>query len=160
MDKNYKPIKSMKEVPEQLRKLRRQYLRYQQAEIIYSISHKKLFELASDAGAIYRIDGTVLINRDIFDDYLERFHEPATGKGKEKKMSGNVWMFSDEIDDEDLEFMSHDYVTYNMACEYYRLGIKPVVRMAHEAGAVYKIGKKVLIRRSIFEAYLREKRKI
>ena len=36
MDKNYKPITSMKEVPEQLRKLRRQYLRYQQAEIIYS----------------------------------------------------------------------------------------------------------------------------
>ena len=84
MDENYKPITSMKEVSEQLRKLRRQYLRYQQAEIIYSISHKKLFELASDAGAIYRIDGTVLINRDIFDAYLERFHEPATGKGKEE----------------------------------------------------------------------------
>ena len=56
--------------------------------------------------------------------------------------------------------MSHDYVTYNMACEDYRLGIKPVVRMAHEAGAIYKIGKKVLIRRSIFEAYMREQRKI
>ena len=86
MDKNYKPITSMKEVPEQLRKLRWQYLRYQQAEIIYSISHKKLFELASDAGALYRIDGTVLINRDIFDTYLERFHEPATGKGREEMM--------------------------------------------------------------------------
>ena len=61
MGKSYKPITSMKEVPEQLRKLRRQYLRYQQAEIIYSISHKKFLELASDAGAIYRIDGTVLI---------------------------------------------------------------------------------------------------
>jgi len=84
MGKSYKPITSMKEVPEQLRKLRRQYLRYQQAEIIYSISHKKLLELASDAGAIYRIDGTVLINKDIFDTYLERFHEPATGKGREK----------------------------------------------------------------------------
>ena len=67
MGKSYKPITSMKEVPEQLRKLRRQYLRYQQAEIIYSISHKKLLELASDAGAIYRIDGTVLINKNIFD---------------------------------------------------------------------------------------------
>ena len=88
MGKSYKPITSMKEVPEQLRKLRRQYLRYQQAEIIYSISHKKLLELASDAGAIYRIDGTVLINRDIFDDYLERFHEPATGNDKEKKTDG------------------------------------------------------------------------
>ena len=31
MGKSYKPITSMKEVPEQLRKLRRQYLRYQQA---------------------------------------------------------------------------------------------------------------------------------
>ena len=67
MGKSYKPITSMKEVPEQLRKFRRQYLRYQQAEIIYSISHKKLLELASDAGAIYRIDGTVLINKNIFD---------------------------------------------------------------------------------------------
>ena len=34
-------------------------------------------ELASDAGAIYRIDSTVLIDREIFDAYLERFHEPA-----------------------------------------------------------------------------------
>ena len=49
----------------------------QQAEIVYSLSHKKLLELASDAGAIYRFDSTVLINREIFDAYLERFHEPA-----------------------------------------------------------------------------------
>ena len=69
-----------KEVPVQLRKLRREYVRYQQAELIYSLSHKKLLELASDAGAIYRFDSTVLINRDIFDAYLERFHEPATSK--------------------------------------------------------------------------------
>lgn len=77
MKENYKAINSMKEVPDQLRKLRRQCLRYQQAELVYSLSHKKLLELASDAGAIYRFDSTVLINRDIFDAYLERFHEPA-----------------------------------------------------------------------------------
>lgn len=77
MKENYESIKSMKEVPDQLRKLRRQFLRYQQAEIVYSLSHKKLLELASNAGAIYRFDSTVLINRDIFDAYLERFHEPA-----------------------------------------------------------------------------------
>jgi len=78
MIENYKPIKSMKEVPDQLRKLRRKFLRYQQAEIVYSLSHKKLFEMASEAGAIYRFDGTVLINKDIFDEYLEQFHEPAS----------------------------------------------------------------------------------
>ena len=77
MNTDYKPIKPMKEVPNQLRKLHRKYLRYQQAELVYSLSHKKLMELASDAGAIYRIDSTVLIDREIFDAYLERFHEPA-----------------------------------------------------------------------------------
>ena len=87
MKDNYKPLKSMKEVPEQLRKLRREYIRYQQAELIYSMSHKKILEIASDAGAIYRFGSTVLINREIFDAYLERFHEPATSKyrgGKNK----------------------------------------------------------------------------
>ena len=33
MKTNYNPIKPMKEIPDQLRKLRRQFLRYQQAEI-------------------------------------------------------------------------------------------------------------------------------
>ena len=63
------------EVMEAARRLRRKYLRYQQAEIVYSLSHKKLMELASDAEAIYRLDGIVLINREIFDEYLEKFHE-------------------------------------------------------------------------------------
>ena len=80
MKDNYKPLKSMKEVPEQLRKLRREYIRYQQAELIYSMSHKKILELARDAGAMYRFDSTVLINREIFDAYLERFNDPATSK--------------------------------------------------------------------------------
>ena len=66
MKNDYKIIKPMKEIPDQLRKLRRQFLRYQQAEIVYSLSHKKLLELASDAGAIYRFDSTVLINREIW----------------------------------------------------------------------------------------------
>lgn len=63
------------EVMEAARRLRRKFLRYQQAEIVYSLSHKKLMELANEAGAIYRMDGIVLINREIFDEYLERFRE-------------------------------------------------------------------------------------
>ena len=34
------------------------------------------------AGALYRIDGTVLINRNIFDAFLENFHESTKGIGK------------------------------------------------------------------------------
>lgn len=73
----YFDIEKRKEVRDEARKLRRKFLRYKEAEIVYSIQHKKLMELADKAGALYRIDGYVLINRDIFDEFLEQFHEPA-----------------------------------------------------------------------------------
>lgn len=76
--KSYYDLKKGNDVRESAKRLRRQFLRYKDAEIVYSLQHKKLLELASEAGAIYRMDGTVLINRDIFDEYLERFHEPST----------------------------------------------------------------------------------
>lgn len=71
-------------------------------------------------------------------------------------MSGNMWMFSDMLDDEDIEMLKRDFITYYQGADYYGLGLKVFTRMAREAGAVYKIGKKVLIRRSIFEEYLRQ----
>lgn len=76
--KSYYDLKKRNEVQESAKRLCRQFLRCKDAEIVYSLQHKKLLELASEAGAIYRMDGTVLINRDIFDEYLERFHEPST----------------------------------------------------------------------------------
>lgn len=71
-------------------------------------------------------------------------------------MSENLWMFSDMLDDEDIEMLKRDFITYYQGADYYGLGLKVFTRMAHEAGAVYKIGKKVLIRREIFEEYLRQ----
>ena len=60
----YYDLKKRNDVRESAKRLRRQFLRYKDAEIVYSLQHKKLLELASEAGAIYRMDGTVLINRD------------------------------------------------------------------------------------------------
>ncbi len=85
MDEIYYDIDKRVDVRETARRLTRMYLRYKDAEIVYSIQHKKLLEMATDCGALYRIDGTVLINRQIFDDYLEQFHEPARVKNAEKK---------------------------------------------------------------------------
>ena len=55
-----------------------------------------------------------------------------------------------------LLFLQREFVSYQQAIEYYGLGYKPIVRLSHKSGSVYKIGKKVLIRRSIFEEYLRD----
>ena len=75
MEDQYYDIQRRTEIKDTARELRRKYLRYKDAEIVYSITHKKLLELAGKAGTIYRIDGYVLINRDIFDEYLEQFRE-------------------------------------------------------------------------------------
>lgn len=76
--KSYYDLAKRNEIRESAKKLRRQFLRYKDAEIVYSMSHKLLLEHAGKAGAIYRMESTVLINRDIFDEYLEQFHEPST----------------------------------------------------------------------------------
>lgn len=75
-------------------------------------------------------------------------------------MSGNLWMFSDQLDEADAVMMQKDFITLNDGAEYYGLGMKPFTRIAREAGAVYKIGKMVRIRRSILEDYLRRTRSI
>ncbi len=53
------------EMLDNMRVLRRRFLRYKDAEIVYSLEHKKLIELADDAGALYRQGNTVLINREM-----------------------------------------------------------------------------------------------
>ncbi len=71
-------------------------------------------------------------------------------------MSGCIWKFSQYLDDEDIMFAQRFFVTYKIAGEYYGIGEKAMIRMAWASGAVYKIGKRVLIRRDIFEEYLRQ----
>lgn len=39
-------------------------------------------------------------------------------------MSGNLWMFSDMLDDEDIEMLKRDFITYCQGADYYGLGLK------------------------------------
>lgn len=94
----YYTIERRKEVRDTARKLRKQFLKYQEAEIVYSMSHRKIMQLAQQAGAIYRMDSTVLINRDIFDAYLEQFREKAPHRYDDR----DTLDVSDEYDVQDL----------------------------------------------------------
>ncbi len=75
-------------------------------------------------------------------------------------MSGNLWMFSDKLDDQDILFARHSFITYNMGADYYGLSVKVFTRLAREAGAAYKIGKMVRVNREIFEEYLRKHQRV
>lgn len=70
-------------------------------------------------------------------------------------MSGQAWKYSDQLDDMDLKMMKRDFFTYKIGMDYYGFSIRPLMRIAREAGAFYKIGKIVLINRECFDAYLR-----
>ncbi len=80
----YNDIESRQEIRKEARRLRRKFLTYKEAELIYSMQHRKLMNLADRAGAIYRIEGTVLINRDLFDAFLENFHQAPLTNSKAK----------------------------------------------------------------------------
>ena len=62
--------------PEEVVVLIKRFARYKTASELYEIGRSKLEQMAKDAGAIYKIDKLVLINLDIFEEYLEGFRIP------------------------------------------------------------------------------------
>ena len=54
-------------------------------------------------------------------------------------MAGNAWKYSHKLDDYDLMFMQHDFITIKLGVDYYGFSERPFLRMAKEAGAYYKM---------------------
>ena len=70
-------------------------------------------------------------------------------------MPGNIWKFSDQLDDVDIAMLRKDFITVEQGKRYYNIGDKAFLRLARESGAIYKIGKAVRINRHILEAHMR-----
>lgn len=62
--------------------VQKKFVRIGEGSITYSIGHHRFIEMARAAGAVYKLGdsrgGTVLINLDIFDEYMEQFREEPT----------------------------------------------------------------------------------
>ena len=55
----------------------KKYVNATEGAIIYGISKSRIMVLASEAGAVYKVGNSALINTDIFEMYLEKFKEPT-----------------------------------------------------------------------------------
>lgn len=55
------------------KEINKKFVRYKEGAILYSMSQPKFEQMAKDAGAIYKLNKLVLVNTEIFDDYLESF---------------------------------------------------------------------------------------
>ena len=53
------------------------FLRPKDSLEYYSVGRTKFMQMAHEAGAILKIGGTVLIDRERFEEYLESFRIPA-----------------------------------------------------------------------------------
>ena len=54
---------------------RKKFVRYDEGAKMYSMGLHSFQELAKEAGAVYHIKRIVLVNTEIFDDYLEAFKD-------------------------------------------------------------------------------------
>ena len=150
----YYDLERRTEIKAASNRLKKQFLTWRECEIVYSLQHRKLLKLADGAGAIYRFDGVVLINREIFEAYLEQFRQEPLTQGQVRKvknrweqieMKGNLWKVSDLLDETDIRFAQKQFFDLRSGYEYYGLTEKVLMRMASEAGfywllCVYHIG--------------------
>lgn len=57
------------------KKKERKFIRYREGAEKYSMGLSKFQQLSREAKAVYKIDGIVLVNTEIFERYLEGFRE-------------------------------------------------------------------------------------
>lgn len=55
------------------KEIKKKFVRYKEGANLYSMSQSKFEQMAKDAGAIYKLNELVLVNMEVFDDYLESF---------------------------------------------------------------------------------------
>ena len=74
-------MKHIYKVPGTNKQVVKKFVRIGEGSIIYSIGHHRFIEMARAAGATYKINegtgGTVLINLEMFDEYMEQFRQDA-----------------------------------------------------------------------------------
>jgi hypothetical protein len=51
----------------------KRFVRYKEGAELYSMCQSKFEEMAKEANAIYKLNKLVLVNCDIFEEYLETF---------------------------------------------------------------------------------------
>ena len=52
---------------------RKRFVRYKEGVELHSMCQSKFEDMAKEAGAIYKLNKLVLVNCDVFEEYLETF---------------------------------------------------------------------------------------
>lgn len=67
------------------RDIMKKYVNAAEGSIIYSLGKTRFMALAREAGAVYKVGASALVNVEVFEQYLEQFKENA------KPLPKHVW---------------------------------------------------------------------
>lgn len=59
------------------RDVMKKYVNATEGSIIYSLGKTRFMALAKDAGAIYKVGNSALVNTELFELFLEQYREPS-----------------------------------------------------------------------------------
>ena len=70
-------MKHLYKVPGTAKYVQKKFVRMGEGSVLYSIGRHRFVEMARAAGAVYKLgdNSSVLVNLDIFDEYMEQFRE-------------------------------------------------------------------------------------
>ena len=63
----------------------KKYVNAIEGAAIYGLGKTRIMALAKEAGAVYKVGNSALINTEIFEDYLEKFREPS------RPLPAHIW---------------------------------------------------------------------
>lgn len=55
----------------------KKYVNATEGAVIYGLGKTRIMTLAAEAGAIYKVGNSALVNTELFEAYLEKIREPA-----------------------------------------------------------------------------------
>lgn len=71
----------------------KKYVNATEGSIIYSLGKTRFMALARDAGAVYKVGASALVNMEVFEQFLEQFHEES------KPLPKHVWNKKKDCDE-------------------------------------------------------------
>lgn len=63
----------------------KKYVNAVEGAAIYGLGKTRIMALAKEAGAVYKVGNSALINTEIFESYLEKFREPS------RPLPAHIW---------------------------------------------------------------------
>lgn len=63
----------------------KKYVNATEGSIIYSLGKTRFMTLAKEAGAIYKVGNSALVNTELFEQFLEQYREPS------RPLSKHTW---------------------------------------------------------------------